>query len=191
MTPRRLSIACLALGAACGGSPARPATAPTPRSPATAGAVPPGPAPADAVAAPGREPALPPAVALMAGLMPLKSTGVDAFRARHPTYDGRGVLIAILDTGVDPGVNGLITTSTGSPKVIEARDFSGEGRVSLAPVAPGDDGTVSVGGQKLAGAARIGRLTRAATWYAGVLRELPLGKVPGADLNGDGNNTDV
>ncbi|HKW41858.1 MAG TPA: S8 family serine peptidase, partial [Gemmatimonadales bacterium] len=134
---------------------------------------------------------LPPAVALMAGLMPLKSTGVDEFRVRHPTYDGRGVLIAILDTGVDPGVDGLITTSTGSPKVIELRDFSGEGRVALSPVTPGEDGTVSVGGQKLAGAGRIGRLTRAGTWYAGLLRELPLGKVPAADLNGDGNNTDA
>lgn len=190
MTLRSALITWLALAAACGGSAARPATAPTPRPATSAGGAPPA-APADAVAAPGREPALPPAVALMAGLMPLKSTGVDEFRARHATYDGRGVLIAILDTGVDPGVHGLITTSTGSPKVIELRDFSGEGRVALAPVTPGDDGTVPVGGQKLAGAARIGRLTRASTWYAGVLRELPLGKVPGADLNGDGNNTDV
>lgn len=189
MMPRSVLIVLVALGGACGGGGPRPATAPTPRlagSPNPASA-----APADAVAAPGREPALPPAVALMAGLMPLKSTGVDEFRARHPTYDGRGVLIAILDTGVDPGVNGLITTSTGAPKVIEVRDFSGEGRVALAPVTPAEDGTVSVGGQKLAGAGRIGRLTRAATWYAGLLRELPLGKVPGADLNGDGNNTDV
>ena len=179
--------------AACGGAPPRPATRPTPASappPAVAAA------PADASAtaapaAPGKEPALPPAVALMAGLMPLRSTGVDQFRTRHPTYDGRGVLIAILDTGVDPGVSGLITTSTGAPKIVELRDFSGEGAVVLMPVTPAGDGTVSVGGRKLAGAGRIGRLTSANTWYAGLLRELPLGKVPAADLNGDGNNTDV
>lgn len=189
MMPRSLCAALFMLGTACGAGP-HPNTAPTPRQPSS-----PNPAtgapPADAVAAPGRAPALPPAVALMAGLMPLKSTGVDEFRTRHPTYDGRGVLIAILDTGVDPGIDGLITTSTGAPKVVELRDFSGEGRVALAPVTPAEDGTVSVGGQQLAGAGRIGRLTRAETWYAGLLRELPLGKVPGADLNGDGNNTDV
>jgi tripeptidyl-peptidase II len=194
MTPRSCLVAALlGLLAACGGSAVHPTTTPPPQPP------PPGaiaaPAPADATAAPApsraREPALPPAVALMAGLMPLKSTGVDEFRIRHPTYDGRGVLIAILDTGVDPGVEGLITTSTGAPKVIELRDFSGEGRIALSPVTPAADGTVSVGGQKLAGAGRIGRLTSAATWYAGLLRELPLGKVPAADLNGDGNNTDA
>jgi subtilisin family serine protease len=119
----------------------------------------------------------------MLGLMPLKSTGVDVFRAAHPTYDGRGVLIAILDSGVDPGVPGLIVTSTGAPKVIELRDFSGEGRIALTPFpAPGDN--------ELRGAARIGRLTTTTTWYRGVFRELPLGRPPAADVNGNGRNTD-
>ncbi|HVH08938.1 MAG TPA: S8 family serine peptidase [Gemmatimonadales bacterium] len=130
-------------------------------------------------------------MAFVTGLMPLRGTGVDQFRATHPTYDGRGVLIAILDTGVDPGVPGLITTSTGAPKVVDVRDFSAEGRVALTPVTPAGDGTVAVGGHPLAGAARIGRLTTATTWYAGELRELPLGKPPASDLNGDGNNSDV
>jgi subtilisin family serine protease len=123
--------------------------------------------------------------------MPLKSTGVDAFRAAHPTYDGRGVLIAILDSGLDPGVAGLVTTSTGAPKVLDLRDFSGEGHVDLAPVTPGADGKVAVVGRPLAGAARIGRLTTATTWYAGVFRELPLGRPPAGDVNGNGTNTDV
>ncbi len=164
---------------------AAPATPPPPQPPAPA---PPAPS---ATVPPAREPALPPAVAFMAGLMPLRSTGVEQFRAAHATYDGRGVLIGILDTGVDPGVDGLITTSTGAPKIVELRDFSGEGRVALAPVTPSGDGTVSVGGRQLTGAGRIGRLASGVTWYAGVLRELPLGKVPAADLNGDGDNTDV
>ncbi|PYO71683.1 MAG: hypothetical protein DMD64_13825 [Gemmatimonadetes bacterium] len=89
----------------------------------------------------------------MLGLMPLKSTGVELFRALHPTYDGRGVLIAILDSGIDPSVPGLIATSTGAPKIVDLRDFSGEGRVALTAFAAPTD-------QQMKGAARIGRLTR-------------------------------
>src|SRR5438876_721051 len=120
----------------------------------------------------------------MLGLMPLKSTGVDVFHAAHPTYDGRGVLIAILDSGIDPNVPGLIATSTGAPKVIELRDFSAEGRVALTPFAAPTESA-------LRGAARIGRLTTATTWYRGVFRELPLGHAPAADVNGNGRNTDA
>jgi tripeptidyl-peptidase-2 len=52
------------------------------------------------------------------------STRVDRFLEAHPTYDGRGVLIAILDTGIDPSRPRSPTTSTGQPKLLDLRDFS-------------------------------------------------------------------
>src|SRR5256886_8485799 len=185
-------VASLSSAAAAAGAAApRPAPSPPPAAgPAPPPAVSPAPEPAD-VTATGAEPALPPPIAYISGLMPLRSTGVEQFRAKHPTYDGRGVLIGILDTGVDPAVPGLIVTSAGAPKIVDLRDFSGEGRVTLSPVIPAADGTVAVGGRKLVGGGRIRRLTTGTTWYAGMFRELPLGKLPAADLNGNGTNTDA
>ena len=190
MKPIRLPLV-LALAAAlgCGGSSRveRPAPAAGARSapgtPVVADAVP-------SVIARPTEPIVPPPLALLAGLMPLRSTGVEQFRAAHPTYDGRGVLIGILDSGIDPGVAGLIATSTGAPKILDLRDFSGEGRIDLRPVSPGADGTIAVAGRTLLGAARIGRLAIGNAWHAGVFRELPLGTLPAADVNGNGTNTD-
>jgi subtilisin family serine protease len=122
--------------------------------------------------------------------MPLRSLGIDAFLRSHPTYDGRGVIIAVLDGGVDPGVPGLARTSTGERKLLDVRDFSGEGRVPLTMLAPATDGTVEVAGIKLSGIGRVARLAPP-PFYGGVLREWPLAHGAAADVNGDGDQLDV
>ncbi|MDZ7262320.1 MAG: S8 family serine peptidase, partial [candidate division KSB1 bacterium] len=61
----------------------------------------------------------------------ITTIGAAQFLKAHPTYDGRGVVIIICDTGVDMGVPGLLKTTTGETKVIDAQDFSGQGDVEL------------------------------------------------------------
>jgi subtilisin family serine protease len=127
----------------------------------------------------------PPELAHAHGWMALSSTGADAFVAAHPEFDGRGVLIAILDAGVDPSIPGLAKTSTGDAKLLDVRDFSGEGAVPLARISPEGD-SVSVGGRTLRGFGRVRALNTDGPWYAGAIAELPLGEPPASDLNGNG-----
>lgn len=171
------------LVAACGGRPVPAAPAPEPAAAPAAGQT-----PADRTAQ-GPQPLLPPQFAMLAGLMPLRSIGADEFLASHPTYDGRGVIIAILDSGVDAGVPGLRTTTTGEEKLLDLRDFSGEGEVPLTPATPDGD-VVAVGPHVLRGFGRVARLARP-PYFGGLFRERPLGALPGSDVNGDGDNADT
>jgi tripeptidyl-peptidase-2 len=185
----------LALVAACAPgvrAPAPVAPRSAPSVPAAAAPLPLAPpaAPADALPKP-KERVAPPLVAYRLGLLPLSGTGVPSWRSAHPTWDGRGTLIAILDSGVDPSVPGLQTTSAGQPKILDLRDFSGEGDIPLAPVRAGQDGAIALpGGMSLRGADAVRAVAVSADWYGGVIRELPFGGVPEADFNGNGSNRD-
>ena len=64
--------------------------------------------------------------------MPAQAIGARQFVEKNPERDGRGVVVAVLDTGVDPRASGLAKTSDGKTKVIEARDFSGQGDVEMS-----------------------------------------------------------
>lgn len=131
---------------------------------------------------PDRRPAA--EAAYRAGWMPLIPTGVPAFAQQFPAADGRGVLIAILDSGIDPSIPGLTTLPDGGPKLLDLRDFSGEGRIALSR-AERDGDSLRVGRRVVGGASRLAALAAGPVW-GGVLAEVDLGKAPAADINGDG-----
>jgi len=51
--------------------------------------------------------------------MPIGDTGASQFMAAHPTWDGRGVTIGFLDSGMSLDHPSLLTTSTGERKIID------------------------------------------------------------------------
>ena len=53
------------------------------------------------------------------GILPRVETQSQEFCSSGEERDGRGVVVAILDTGVDPGAAGLQITTDGRPKIIE------------------------------------------------------------------------
>ncbi|XP_077291266.1 tripeptidyl-peptidase II [Arctopsyche grandis] len=84
------------------------------------------------------------------GLMPKRETGAAAFTSMYPSSDGRGTIIAVLDSGVDPAVTGLQRTSTGEIKVIERFDCSGCGDVDTSTTCEVVDGCITgLTGRKL------------------------------------------
>ncbi|XP_050519115.1 tripeptidyl-peptidase 2 [Diabrotica virgifera virgifera] len=83
-------------------------------------------------------------------LLPKKETGLTSFLSKYPNYDGRGIVIAILDSGIDPGAPGLKVTSDGKVKIVERFDCSGCGDVNTTTkVTPIDGFITGLTGKKL------------------------------------------
>jgi subtilisin family serine protease len=103
----------------------------------------------------------------------------------QPELDGRGLVVAVLDTGVDPLASGLTRTSTGQVKVLEARDFTGQGDVSLEPVTVADDKSLVLDGVRLQGSpAPVGDA------WLGYFAESQIGPPELRDLNRNGKTDD-
>jgi tripeptidyl-peptidase-2 len=67
--------------------------------------------------------------------MPKDETGVTKLLQSHPEADGRGILVAILDTGCDLAAAGLQQTSDGKPKYVDFLDCTGGGDIDTKAVA--------------------------------------------------------
>ncbi|MFL5801476.1 MAG: S8 family serine peptidase [Roseiflexaceae bacterium] len=76
--------------------------------PRPAGAVSPTPQPAPGAGTPQNNP-----------YMPIGDTGAAQFLAANPTWDGRGVTVGIVDSGIDLHNPALQTTSTGERKILD------------------------------------------------------------------------
>jgi subtilisin family serine protease len=196
MPSLRLTLAALALALACAPRQPEPANPAPEERPLPRPNIDPGRLPPPTAAAPEPDPydtlqpVVPAEAAFAHGWMPLASTGVNDFLRLHPTYDGRGVLIAILDTGIDPGIPGLGLTTTDTPKLLDLRDFSDEGAVPLTRVIPQED-TVVIAGRKLGGFGRVKAHSTEGPYFGGMIAELPLGPPPASDLNGNGTVGDT
>jgi subtilisin family serine protease len=127
--------------------------------------------------------------AFAAGLMDLSAAAVDHFATAHPGWDGRGVLIAILDSGIDPGIPGLGVGADSAQKILDLRDFSGEGRTPLTRLVRRGD-TLVLGSHRILGATTIASQAGTMPIWGGLVIEAALGRAPAADLNGNGSIDD-
>ncbi|MCC5022066.1 MAG: S8 family serine peptidase [Candidatus Synoicihabitans palmerolidicus] len=82
---------------------------------------------------------------LRSALIPKQEVGADVFIGENPTYDGRGVGIAVFDTGVDPAAAGMAVTTTGERKVVDIIDGTGSGDVDTSTVVQVNEAGILIG----------------------------------------------
>jgi hypothetical protein len=120
--------------------------------------------------------------------MPVRDTGAAAFTAAHPTWDGRGTTIGIVDSGVDLDHPALATTTTGERKItdwVTATDpFTDDDPTWLKMSTQVTGPSFSFSGNSYvapAGSYRVAMFTEG---------DPRLGGEVGSDVNRDGDTTD-
>ena len=120
--------------------------------------------------------------------MPTNETGSTDFVKAHPEWDGRGVTIGVLDSGVDVDHPALQTTTTGERKIVDwvtATDPLVENDLTWRPM------LTSVTGPRFAALGETWT-TPAGTFKINAFSEsVTAGDEPNGDVNRDGDTTDV
>lgn len=120
--------------------------------------------------------------------------GASDFIKANPAYNGKDVAIIILDTGVDMGVPGLNVLPDGSPKVIDAQDFSGEGDVPIYEAESGtENGQEFLTNQddiKVFGITSLELSSVDSNYYLGFLDEERFKNTVLPDINNSGKSND-
>lgn len=119
--------------------------------------------------------------------------GAKEFIKAHAEWDGRGVVIAVLDTGVDMTVPGLTKTSTGEVKVIQALDFSGQGAVHLEKgkeVMERDEPVLKAGRVVVRGHKQLSPMPEMESLMLGALEESRFAESTVSDINRNGRRDD-
>lgn len=119
--------------------------------------------------------------------MPTRDIGSIAFKNANPTWDGRGITIGVIDSGVDLDHPALQTTSTGERKVVDwvtathpLLDSDGSWRAMLTSVS---GPTFTYQGSTWTAPAGSYRINR-------VSESISLNDEAGGDFNRDGDTTD-
>ena len=120
--------------------------------------------------------------------LPIGDTGAAQFTAAHPTWDGRGVTIGVVDLGITLDHPSLLTTSTGERKVVDWV-------TGTDPFTDGDptwlDMSAQVSGAQFTFSGRTYTAPGPGTYRIALFNERDplLGGEVGNDVNRDGNGT--